>query len=203
MARPQDRRVERTRKALRGALIELILEKGYEAISVCDIVERANIGRSTFYMHYSSRDAVFSDSFRALEISLRAALQNGDNRQAPGAPPRLRYTGLLFAHVDDHRHLYRALAGQRGGVLAAAHIRRILFDLVREDFQSRPGGRADCPTAHDGAVHFVVGAITGVLSWWLEHKTAWNSEQVDGFLATMIAPGLSGVFGDRDMPGEV
>jgi len=179
-----DRRVERTRQALRAALIGLILDKGYEAISVMDIAERANVGRSTFYMHYSTKDSVFSDSFRALEASLRAAMAG------QGGTVRRSYTGLLFSHVDANRQLYRALAGQRGGVLATRHIRRILMDLVRRDIESQPPGSAASEAACDGAVQYVVGAITGVLSWWLDHKTGWSSDQLDQFVTSMIKLGL-------------
>ncbi len=190
-----DRRVERTRQALRAALIGLILDKGYEAISVMDIAERANVGRSTFYMHYSTKDAVFSDSFRALEVSLRAVMA----RQ--GAGGGRSYTGVLFSHVDANRQLYRALAGQRGGVLATGHIRRILLDLVRRDIESQPPGSAASKAARDGAVHYVVGAITGVLSWWLDHKTGWSSDQLDRFVTAMITPGLLATL--RENAGEV
>ncbi len=53
---PIDRRVNRTRKALQQAHISLILEKGYEATTVEDICDAANVGRSTFYAHYTSKD---------------------------------------------------------------------------------------------------------------------------------------------------
>lgn len=193
MHKRTDRRVDRTRAALRGALVGLILDKGYEDISVQDIVERANIGRSTFYMHYSGKDAVFSDSFRALEHSLKAALDQGGAACTAG---QMRYTGLLFAHVDANRHLYRALAGQRGGMLAADHIRRITAGLVRRDFEGRPLREGTCRTTRDGAVHYAVGAIIGVLIWWLDHKTAWRSDDADAFLNGLIAPGLRGIFAD-------
>jgi AcrR family transcriptional regulator len=54
-----DRRVERTRELLQKALIELIAERGYDAITIQDIVDRANIGRTTFYLHYNSKDELF------------------------------------------------------------------------------------------------------------------------------------------------
>ena len=47
-----DRRVQRTRKLLQDALMALILEKGYEAVTIQDIIDRANVGRSTFYAHF-------------------------------------------------------------------------------------------------------------------------------------------------------
>ena len=54
--KPIDRRVARTRGMLHEALLSLIIEKGYEAVSVEDICERANVGRSTFYAHFTGKD---------------------------------------------------------------------------------------------------------------------------------------------------
>ncbi len=193
MNKKPDRRVERTKQALRTALVELILEKGYEAISVQDMVERANIGRSTFYMHYSAKDAVFLDAFRPLERALQATL-------AQGGAGRMRYVTLLFQHVDMDRRLYRALAGERGGELAVKHIRKILFDLVQKDFASRPHGKPHSKTTSNAAEHFTVTAIIGVLTWWLDHNPHWGSEEVEHFLHKMLAPGLDQIFADDAKP---
>ena len=57
-----DRRVERTRELLQKALIDLIPERGYDAITIQDIVDRANVGRTTFYLHYNSKDELFMRS---------------------------------------------------------------------------------------------------------------------------------------------
>jgi AcrR family transcriptional regulator len=57
-----DRRTERTRHALRSAFVELVLTRGYDAVTVADIIERANVGRSTFYLHYAGREALLQQS---------------------------------------------------------------------------------------------------------------------------------------------
>ncbi len=197
MVKKEDRRIQRTKQALQRALIDLILDKGYEDINVQNIVDRANIGRSTFYTHYSTKDAVFFDSFRALEISLQRTLENQDDDPNQKENYHLKYTGSLFSHVDSNRHLYRALTGRRGGILAANHIRKILFDLVSHDFENRPRTKDFSNIACDATVHYVVGAITGVLFWWVDHKTQWSSYEVNEFLTSMIAPNLKNIFADE------
>jgi len=59
MENKNDRRSQRTQQALGHALVELMTEKGYDAISIKDIIERANVGRSTFYSHYVDKDDLF------------------------------------------------------------------------------------------------------------------------------------------------
>jgi AcrR family transcriptional regulator len=56
-----NRRSQRTRAALRSAFTALVLSRGYEAVAVRDIVRRAGVGRSTFYLHYSSKESLLSD----------------------------------------------------------------------------------------------------------------------------------------------
>ncbi|HLA33291.1 MAG TPA: helix-turn-helix domain-containing protein, partial [Rhodocyclaceae bacterium] len=67
-----DRRVQRTRNALREALVELMMERTWDEIGVQDICERANIGRSTFYMHFSSKDEWQQGAFDDLRREIRA-----------------------------------------------------------------------------------------------------------------------------------
>ena len=61
-----DRRVQRTRKALRSALLELIKEKGYDSVSVEEITQRANLGRATFYLHYKDKEDLLVDEFNEI-----------------------------------------------------------------------------------------------------------------------------------------
>ena len=67
-----DRRIQRTRQALRKALLELNKEKGYDSISVEEITQRANLGRATFYLHYKDKEDLLVDEFS--EIVNRRAL---------------------------------------------------------------------------------------------------------------------------------
>src|SRR3990172_2299341 len=71
-----DRRIQRTREVLQKALIELISERGYDAITIQDIVDRANVGRTTFYLHYRSKDDLFMSCH---EANLRAAFAEADS----------------------------------------------------------------------------------------------------------------------------
>ena len=66
-----DRRIQRTRELLQKALIELIDERGYDAVTIQDIVERANIGRTTFYKHYNGKDDLFMSCHEAIVSSFQ------------------------------------------------------------------------------------------------------------------------------------
>src|SRR5918995_3982708 len=68
----RDRRIERTQQLLRGALRSLIQEKGFETLTVQDIIDRANVGRATFYSHFDNKDDLLVSGFEDLRASLKA-----------------------------------------------------------------------------------------------------------------------------------
>ena len=74
-----DRRIQRTRRLLQDALITLILEKGYDKITVQDIIDEANVGRSTFYAHYLDKDDLMASSLELLRAELHQHLVGADN----------------------------------------------------------------------------------------------------------------------------
>src|SRR5215212_4388 len=100
-----DRRSQRTRQLLSAALLALMLEKRYDAITVQDIIDRANVGRATFYAHYFDKeDLLMSDITRVLD-ELSGHVVAG----APGTPRPLPRLTAFFRHVQEHQTLYQAL----------------------------------------------------------------------------------------------
>src|SRR5512140_985577 len=112
-----DRRIQRTRLALRSALLELIKEKGFDSISVEEITERANVGRATFYLHYKDKEDLLLEEFSEManekvqvlsEVPFSAWLQSeeaGGSKEKRPAPPLL----ILFEHIYDNAELYHIL----------------------------------------------------------------------------------------------
>jgi len=159
-----DRRVARTRAMLQKAHISLILKKGYEAITVEDICEEANVGRSTFYAHYTSKD----DLRRSGLEHLRKELVNRQ-KDALAEPGNIRDRSLgfslaMFEHARDHIDLYRALVGGRGGLVALGTIRQILSDLVRNELAATVDKKSADVIPRELAVQYVVGAFMAVMT---------------------------------------
>ena len=123
-----DRRIARTRATLRHALNFPILKKGYEAITITDICDAANVGRSTFYAHYTSKDDLKRSGLEPLRRLLVDRQKSGEIRDRSFA-----FSLPMFEHARDHRDHYRALVGGRGGTVSLGTIRQILSDLVRDE----------------------------------------------------------------------
>src|SRR6476659_8968394 len=102
-ARP-DRRVARAKRALKEALTDLILEKGYEAVTVQDIIDRADVGRSTFYDHLTHKE----DLLMAILSDLQVPGPDMSGRKADD--PAFGWTRELFHHFGSGRRLFKALA---------------------------------------------------------------------------------------------
>ena len=192
-----DRRSQRSRELLSQALIALLGERRYDAITVQDIIDRANVGRSTFYAHYLDKeDLLVSEFARVLDLLTQ---QIGPSERAE--PRRLLVLAPFFAHVQEHQHLYRALV--RGGGI------ELILKTSRERFRSQIERRLQTlapagppPGVPLGLVaDYVAGAILSLMTGWLDGHLALTPGQLDELFHQLVLPGLRATLG-RVPPGE-
>jgi AcrR family transcriptional regulator len=185
-----DRRIPRTRAMLQHALTSLILKKGYEAITIQDICDEANVSRSTFYAHHPSKDDLKRRGFEHLRNELvdrqREVLATpGDIKDRS-----LGFSLTMFEHARDHIDLYRALVGTRGGTVSLGQIRQILSDLVRNEFATIGKNSADS-IPRELIVQYVVGAYMPVLTWWLDGGAKLPPKRIDAMFRRLAAGGIT------------
>src|SRR6266576_4441248 len=114
-AKPPDRRVQRTRKLLQDALVSLMIEQGYEATTVQDIIDRANVGRATFYAHFADKETLLASRLEDLRVML-AQYQKRALAAAGGLWERgLGFSLPMLEHARSHLPLYRAIVGREKG----------------------------------------------------------------------------------------
>ena len=118
-----DRRVRKTRDALYSAFVALVAEKGYDQISVRDILDEADVGRTTFYAHFKAKEDLLRFGF----TRLRAQLASRPRSTVEDHRALIR---ALLDHAKSHAGLCAALAGGAGGGLAEAEFRGIVEDIV-------------------------------------------------------------------------
>jgi AcrR family transcriptional regulator len=190
-----DRRIQRTRGLLQDALISMMIEKGYEATTVQDIIDRANVGRATFYAHFADKETLLTSRLEDLRLLLSQQQQ-----QVLATPGGLRERGLGFSlamleHARGHLPLYRAILGRESGAFVLQRIHRMMADLVEVDLKAIGfNGGAD-PRAL--AVEYIAGAFMSVLSWWLEHGGKLPPEEVDRIFRRLVSEGLAPEVGLR------
>lgn len=184
-----DRRVARTRATLHQTLMSLILKQGYEAITIQDICEAANVGRSTFYAHYASKD----DLMRSGLDHLRRVLVDRQ-RDALATPGDIKHRSLgfsltLFEHARDHIDLHRGLVG--GGAVALGIIRQILSDLVRDELAATVNKTSEDAIPRELVVQYVVGAYMAVLTWWLDKGAKLPPQRIDAMFRRLATEGIT------------
>jgi AcrR family transcriptional regulator len=187
MAEKMDRRAARTRKALHQALMSLILRRGYEAITVQDIIDEADVGRSTFYAHYTGKEDLLRSGFQFLRAELTNAQRAAPAETNESRDEPLGFSLALFEHASGYTDVYRALVGGRGGAVAVNEIRQILSQLVRKELSA---ARDDGAVSRELVVQFIVGAFLTVLTWWLERKPGLPPAQVDAMFRRLVLNGI-------------
>jgi AcrR family transcriptional regulator len=185
-----DRRIPRTRAMLQHALNSLIPKKGYEAITIKDICEAANVGRSTFYAHYTSKDDLKRSGFEPLRKLLidrqrQALLTARDDRSRS-----LGFSLTMFEHARDHRSHYRALVGSRGGTVSLGSIRKILSDLVRDELAATADKSSTDVIPRELVVQYVVGAYMAVMTWWLDGGAKLPPQRMDAMFRRLATEGI-------------
>jgi AcrR family transcriptional regulator len=186
MSPSTDRRVRRTRTALLDALLALMIEKGYEAVTVQDLIDRADVGRSTFYAHFTDK----SDLLHEAMSGLRAIVEPGPDDAPPDRRRPLRFSRRMFRHVADQQLLLRALLGHPGAGPVIGEIEQILLDVARTELDTLAGPEAATRVPLDLLAHTVVASYLATLTWWVAHQFEPNPDDVDELFQITIAPGI-------------
>lgn len=165
-----DRRVLRTRTALRDALLSLLPERGWDELSVQDICARANVGRSTFYMHFQGKEQLLEGGLNDLRDLLRA--EAGRHRDPAEMLP---FAHGLIAHIDQQRRLFGSIIGRRGGHVVQQRFRDMVLQLVEQDLARFAGAG----WRRDASAHYIAGALVALLAWWIESGAARPIDEIE------------------------
>jgi len=211
MQKKTDRRIQRTRQALRNALLKLIQDKEYASISVEEITQQANLGRATFYLHYKDKEDLLVDEFneivneRARIISeipfaqwlpeLEAADQTSEF--AP-APPLL----MAFQHVANHADLYRILLKNEKSDRILERIRKIVAQSITE-FMHTKAKNDPIPLLSEVPIDLLAAYFSGALlsrvDWWLEQEHPYSPEDMTRMFQRLFFPGAGKIL---NVPGS-
>jgi AcrR family transcriptional regulator len=184
-----DRRVRKTQRSLHEALIALIREKDYDDIAVQDILNRANVGRSTFYTHYRDKDELLTTGIQEMVRAVPSA------PRTPFTSKRDQLTWFslpILEHHDQHRRTGEARMGRKARVVLHEHLRRVIAELLRDEFRksatASPKTAALMPT--DLLVQYISSTFILVLNWWLETRSTLRATEVNRLFCSLIAPAL-------------
>ena len=186
----QDRRSLRTQQALLDALIALLADKSYNEISINDIIDRANVGRSTFYAHYQAKDDLLKSGFeRALDMLIHH-ISFGEADQC------LRLdTTLFFRHAQGHYEIYRTLVWGTGFDVLTKDGHAALSAKFQESFTLLLSGRPEPSIPLVVLSYSMAGTLLILLKWWLDNKMPYSPEYMDEIFQQLVMPGARKILG--------
>jgi AcrR family transcriptional regulator len=195
-----DRRIQRTRRALRNALLELIKEKGYDSILVEEITQRANLGRATFYLHYKDKEDLLVDVFSEIasersrtlsEIPFSTWIPDSERIESASennpTPPPL----MVFQHVSENFDIYRILLKSEKADRIFERIRKIVTLAITEFMQTKV--KSDpIPILFEVPIDLLAayysGALLTCVDWWLEQELSHSPEEMTRLFQRLVFP---------------
>lgn len=202
--RHPDRRVRRTKQRLKDALMGLLAQRDYDEITIRDLTRRADVGRSTFYSHFASKEELLFSGFDEWLRSVAGAAaareggatgtdedpaevldeESGRPPRAPGGAPRFRFSLPLLRHAREQKRFFRATVEQASSPRVRRRIVALLAEAARRELEGSPrtaegadvGRSRQSPTDHDRALDAEAHAVAGA---FLGLLSWWLSEGED------------------------
>jgi AcrR family transcriptional regulator len=172
-----DRRVQRTRELLQKALIELISERGYDAITIQDIVDHANVGRTTFYLHYTSKDDLLMSCHEVIVSEFHFGPLYPLSREellSPEAPAGMR---RAYRHLEEARTVLYPLFQGKDSLLILRRLRDWIAQEIEASLRAA-FAEADSTITLDVLAHYLAGAQIAMVQWWLQKRQPYTSDNL-------------------------
>jgi len=202
--RKPDRRVERTRRWLRDALFDLIMEKGYDAVTVEEITRRADVGRTTFYLHFRDKEDLLMDSVQGLVDDLMVQLSDLHIEPGQDEPPSAELLTeaitITFKSVQQNAGVYRIILRGDGTHQVIRGLRRILIRSIHnliESLAARQGTQINPQVPMEFFLNSLAGSWVGLVTWWLENDMPYTPAEMASMFTTMFGHSIPFVLGVR------
>jgi len=190
--RIKDRRVRRTQSLVREALAALLHEKPYDDIAVKEILERASVGRSTFYTHFRDKDELLLSSIHEM---LRSARPVGGEALRSACESLVWFSRPILEHIEQHRRTGEGSMGPRGRRAMHEHLQRAITELIEDEVKTglghtRHGADQISPELLAG---WIASTFVLVLNWWVESDSPPPAHDADSLFRRLIEPSLAGI----------
>jgi len=174
----------RTRDTLGDALVALMHEKNFDEITVQDLLDRAGVGRSTFYVHYCDKQDLFMSDVEDFFENFSTAL-----KRDVASPNRLLPVKELFTHIRQVREFYSAMvnSGKMNDVQALGRG----FFARSIDGRLQTAGLEIEPVRRSAQAHALAGSFFSLLDWWIDKGMKADPTEMDDLFHRMAWSGLA------------
>jgi len=184
----KDRRTKKTRQILRGALLALLKEKRYEDISVQDIIDRADVARSTFYVHYLDKDDLLTGQYGIFAENLGHDLSAHSGEHAGAFSSR-----AWFYHIQAQGDILKVIAKDSAIDLAMKTLRGIIYRSVDEGLRDRMKAGVKTSVPVPLMVDYLTDTLMTLIKWWFKDGMQHTPEQMDEIFMQLVTPGVLAV----------
>jgi AcrR family transcriptional regulator len=180
--RKTDRRPQRTKRQLSLALVELIKEKSFDDITVQDVIDRADIGRSTFYTHFRDKEDLLDKDWERLLTTLAGHIdwdRAGEGSFVPVAH--------FFQHLKEAQTFYKGLVRSR----KTDWIFKSGVRYFSKNIEAALNARTKSTSIPNAVLaHFLASEMFSLLQWWLDNKMPFTPERTDEMYHELVTPSV-------------
>jgi AcrR family transcriptional regulator len=187
----EDRRTLKTRKALSTALVSLMREKNYEAISVQEILDRADIGRSTFYTHYRDKNELLVDGLQGLREFLQEAQKSAASASKHSYERVIGFSLAMFEHVHEHKDVFHSLIDGHGWAIVSKNLEEIIVQLMKREAKPLYNKTSASGVPFDLFIDFLGATFIAVISWWAQYKNPISAKEINALFRALVIPTLT------------
>ncbi len=197
-SKKRDRRASRTRRSLNEALIALIREKRWEAITVQHVIDRANVGRSTFYAHYRDKEDLLRSAFAEFLGGVGSHIK-WENLGKGRVVPVLE----LFTHLEEEfHHFYKALVRSRKTDLLFKIGPEQMAKGIEQSLTSWLGDKPQPSLPIAVISNYLASGVLSMLKWWLDQSMPYPPKHMDEIFHELVMPGLRLVLGISEVKAK-
>lgn len=192
-----DRRVVRTRELLQKALIELLGEREYDAITIQDIVDRANVGRTTFYLHYDNKDELFISCHETIVRDFRIGPLHPLSRKEMLSPEAPIGMTSAYQHLQDARPLLYSIFQGKDSLMILRRIRDWNAQEIEASLRAA-FDEAESTVPLDVLANYIAGAQIALVQWWLEKRQPHTIQELAQMSHRLQRAAIRDAFGLKD-----
>jgi AcrR family transcriptional regulator len=192
----QDRRTRRTRQLLRDTFVTLLKEKRYEDISVQDIIERADVARSTFYVHYVDKEDLLVGKWGVFASNLGAQADVLKQEESDGHS--ILSTLGWFRHIEAQGDLLKIIAKDPAMDLAMKTLHGILLEDMQKRIERHLPENENAPIPPSLAVEYLAGSLMTLLKWWVKQGMSYPPERMDEIFQQLVMRGVSSMIKTKE-----
>jgi len=194
-----DRRRLRTQRLLQTALTALMAEKPYEQITIRDILDRANVGRTTFYAHYQDKQDLLLRGVAGMERKPAAPGQ----RPACLDAPQTISTQAMFTHVSQNKPLHEVMFRNSPEQTLRDKGTAFLYANLTAQLQALTGPGVEPPVPIPLLAHYLTGGLMSLVKWWMDTGRPYSPQEMDALFQQIALPGLRQALGAQNVERPV